>query len=48
MAVFILSYVKRKKLGRLWLAYTEVQVDFSCYNLYPLTLDTLRKDLGLL
>ena len=31
-----------KNLGRLWLAYTEVQVDFTCYNSYLLTLATLQ------
>ncbi len=27
-----------KNLGRLWLAYTELQVEFTCYNSYLLTL----------
>ncbi len=31
-----------KNLGRLWLAYTELQGDFTCYNSYLLTLGTLR------
>ncbi len=29
---------KVKKLGRLWLGYTELQGDFCCYNSYLLTL----------
>ena len=33
-----------KNLGRLWLAYTEIQGDFTCYNSYPLTLGTLHSD----
>ncbi len=35
-----------KNLGRLWLAYSEVQGDFTCYNSYLLTLGT--KDMGML
>ena len=31
-----------KNLGRLWLAYTELQGDFTCYNSYLLTLGTLH------
>ncbi len=32
------SFQSRKNLGRLWLAYTEVQGVFTCYNSYLLTL----------
>ncbi len=38
-----------KNLGRLWLAYTEFQADFTCYNSYLLTLCALHchnKDVG--
>ena len=31
-----------KNLGRLWLAYTEIQGDFTWYNLYLLTPGTLH------
>ncbi len=31
-----------KNLGRLWLAYTELQGDFTCYNSHLLTLGTLH------
>ncbi len=31
-----------KNLGRLWLAYTELQGDFTCYHSYLLTLGTLH------
>ena len=33
---------KIKNLGRLWLAYTELKGDFTCGNLYLLTLGSLR------
>ncbi len=32
----------RKNLGRLWLAYTELQGDFTCFYSYLLTLGTLH------
>ncbi len=32
----------QKNLGRLWLAYTELQGDFTCYKSYLLTLGTLH------
>ncbi len=31
-----------KNIGRLWLAYTELQGDFTCFNSYLLTLGTLH------
>ncbi len=31
-----------KNLGRLWLAYTELEGDFTCYNSYLLTLGTFH------
>ena len=31
-----------KNLGRLWVANTEIQDDFTCYNSYLLTLCTLH------
>ncbi len=31
-----------KNLGRLWLAYTELQGNFTCFNSYLLTLGTLH------
>ncbi len=31
-----------KNLGRLWLAYTELQGDFTCYKSHLLTLGTLH------
>ncbi len=34
--------MRSKNLGRLWLAYTELQVGFTCYNSYLLTLGTLH------
>ncbi len=38
-----------KNLGRLWLAYTELQGDFTCCNSYLLTQITVSsKDVGLL
>ncbi len=36
------NVIQDKNLGRLWLAYTELQGDFTCYNSYLLTLGTLH------
>ena len=56
LCLFVLLF-HAKNLGRLWLAYTELQGDFTCFNSYLLTLGTLysqnfipvsNKDLGLL
>ena len=37
-----------KNIGRLWLAYTELQGDFTCYNSYLLTLGTLHSQMILI
>ncbi len=36
------SFLRLKNLGRLWLAYTELQVDFTGYNWNMLTMDSLH------
>ncbi len=38
-------FTHAKNIGRLWLAYTELQGDFTCYNSYLLTLATLHSQL---
>ncbi len=38
----LMSIQWTKNLGRLWLAYTELQGDFTCYSSYLLTLGTLH------
>ncbi len=35
-------FLTHKNLGRLWLAYTELQGDFKRYNSYLLTLGTFK------
>ncbi len=40
--VELLSKVHSKNLGRFWLAYAELQVEFTCYNSNLLTLVTLH------
>ncbi len=37
MFIYLLSVDYVKNLGRLWLAYTELQGDFTCYKSYLLT-----------
>ncbi len=37
---------QRKNLGRLWLAYTELQGDFTCCHLHPLTIVLSKKNHG--
>ena len=38
----IIVLLLTKNLGRLWLAYAELQIEFTCYNSYQLTLGTLH------
>ena len=42
VVLIFIVLIKHKNLGRLWLAYTELQRDFRCYNSHLLPLGTLH------